>query len=340
MRRLGLVTDPRFRAHDPGPHHPECPERLEVLESLFASGDLRDVPRVPARAATEEELTRVHLPALVRMVAASAGREHTRYDADTSASAGTFEAACLAAGGAIELVDAVLDGELDCGFAALRPPGHHAEADRPMGFCFFNNVAVVAEHLRRGRGLERILILDWDVHHGNGTQHSFYDDPGVVYASLHQYPFYPGTGGAEEIGRGAGAGFTVNMPMPAGAGHDDYMAAFRELLLPVAHQFDPQFVLVSAGFDAHRDDPLASIELTEASFAAMTDALVGLADEHCRGRMALLLEGGYSLDALRDSVRATLDALRAPRHFEAAQGSLTAWGRAARSALAAYWNIG
>jgi acetoin utilization deacetylase AcuC-like enzyme len=340
MRRLGLVTDPRFRAHDPGPHHPECPERLEVLESLFAAGDLRDVPRVPVRSATEEELTRVHRPALVRAVAASAGRDETRYDADTSASAGTFEAACLAAGGAIELVDAVLDGEIDCGFAALRPPGHHAEADRAMGFCFFNNVAVVAEHLRRVRGLERVLILDWDVHHGNGTQHSFYDDAGVMYASLHQYPFYPGTGGAEEIGRGEGAGFTVNAPMPAGAGHSDYMAAFRELLLPVARQFDPQFVLVSAGFDAHRDDPLASIELTEESFAAMTDALVGLADEHCRGRIALLLEGGYSLEALRDSVSATLDALRVPRRFEAAEGALNPWGLAARSALATYWNIG
>jgi acetoin utilization deacetylase AcuC-like enzyme len=340
MRRLGLVTDPRFRAHDPGPHHPECPERLEVLESLFGTGDLRDIPRVPVRPATEEELTRVHRPALVRTVAASAGREHTRYDPDTSASAGTFDAACLAAGGAIELADAVLDGELDCGFAALRPPGHHAEADRAMGFCFFNNVAVVAEHLRRGRGLERVLILDWDVHHGNGTQHSFYDDPGVMYASLHQYPFYPGTGAAQEVGRGEGAGFTVNAPMPAGAGHDDYMAAFRELLLPVARQFDPQFVLVSAGFDAHRDDPLASIELTEESFAAMTDALVGLADEHCSGRIVLLLEGGYSLEALRDSVRVTLDALRGPRRFDAEQGSLNTWGQAARSALATYWNIG
>ena len=340
MRRLGLVTDPRFRAHDPGPHHPECPERLEVLESLFAAGDLRDVPRVPVRSATEEELTRVHSAALVRAVAASAGREHTRYDADTSASAGTFEAACLASGGAIELVDAVLDGQVDCGFAALRPPGHHAEADRAMGFCFFNNVAVVAEHLRQRRGLERVLILDWDVHHGNGTQHSFYDDPGVMYASLHQYPFYPGTGGPQEIGRGEGAGFTVNLPMPAGAGHADYMAAFRELLLPVVRQFAPQFVLVSAGFDAHRDDPLASIELTEESFAAMTDALVGVADEHCNGRIALLLEGGYSLEALRSSVSATLDALRAPRRFAAAEGTLNSWGCAARSALGSYWNIG
>jgi acetoin utilization deacetylase AcuC-like enzyme len=162
----------------------------------------------------------------------------------------------------------------------------------------------------------------------------------VMYASLHQYPFYPGTGAAQEVGRGEGAGFTVNAPMPAGAGHDDYMAAFRELLLPVARQFDPQFVLVSAGFDAHRDDPLASIELTEESFAAMTDALVGLADEHCSGRIVLLLEGGYSLEALRDSVRVTLDALRGPRRFDAEQGSLNTWGQAARSALATYWNIG
>ena len=340
MRRLGLVTDPRFRDHDPGPHHPERPERLAVLEELFASGVIGDTTPIAAKAAAAEDLVRVHRPELVRAVAASAGRAHTQYDADTSASAGSFEAALLAAGSAIALADAVMERSIDCGFAAVRPPGHHAEADRAMGFCFFNNVAVVAEHLRRRHNLERVLVVDWDVHHGNGTQHSFYGDAGVMYASLHQYPFYPGTGGATEIGSGSGAGYTVNCPMPAGSDHSDYMAAFRELLLPVAREFDPEFVLVSAGFDAHRDDPLASIELDEASFAEMAHALSGLADEHCEGRIALLLEGGYSLAALRDSVYATLVALKDPRPFAPSEGELNPWGRAAAGALASYWNIG
>jgi acetoin utilization deacetylase AcuC-like enzyme len=340
MRRLGIVSDPRFREHDPGSHHPECPERLEALEALFAEPDLAPCVRAAARWANEEELTRVHTPYLVRAIAESAARPHTSYDPDTAASEGTFAAACLAAGSAIDLADSVLAGDLDCGFAALRPPGHHAEADRAMGFCFFNNVAVVAQHLRARRGLERILVVDWDVHHGNGTQHSFYDDDGVMYASLHQYPFYPGTGAADEIGRGAAAGYTVNVPMPAGASHDHYVAAFRDVLLPVAREFAPQFVLVSAGFDAHRDDPLAAVELDETSFAAMTHALTGLAAEHCEGRIVLLLEGGYSLSALSRSVRATLDALRKPASFADERGELTPWGRAAREALGSYWNIG
>lgn len=340
MRRLGIVADPRFRDHDPGAHHPECPERLEVLDEVFAAPDLAAAVRAATRPANEEELGRVHTPAHLRAVAASAERQVTRYDPDTAASPRTFEAARYAAGSAIELADAVYAGDLECGFAALRPPGHHAEADRPMGFCFFNNVAVVAEHLRARRGLDRILVVDWDVHHGNGTQHSFYADEGVMYASLHQYPFYPGTGGAEEIGSGTGAGTTVNVPMPAGSGHDDYMAAFRDLLLPVAQEFRPQFVLVSAGFDAHRDDPLAAVELDENSFAAMTHALTGLAAEHCDGRIVLLLEGGYSLIALARSVRATLDALRSPQRFEASAGELNAWGRSAKQALSAHWKIG
>jgi acetoin utilization deacetylase AcuC-like enzyme len=337
MRRIGIVTDPLFRAHDPGPHHPECPARLEVLEALLAGEDFRDAVRIPTRPASEDEIARVHTPALLRAVAASADRPYTRYDPDTAASAATFAAARNAAGSAIALADAVMEAGVDCGFAALRPPGHHAEADRAMGFCFFNNVAIVARHLQARHGLQRVLIVDWDVHHGNGTQHSFYADSAVMYASLHQYPFYPGTGAASEVGSGSGAGFTLNVPMPAGAGHHDYMAAFRELLLPVAREFSPQFVLVSAGFDAHRDDPLAAVELDESSFGRMTDALSAVADEHCGGRIVLLLEGGYSLDALGRSVHATLDALRVPRAFDVDVGDLHAWGRAAKEAMTLYW---
>jgi acetoin utilization deacetylase AcuC-like enzyme len=335
----GLVTDPRFRLHDPGPGHPERPERLLVLEELLATEAFRSLPRIAPRLAEEDEIERVHDRMHVRAIAASEGRACTRYDPDTAASARSFEVARLAAGAAIELADAILDGSVANGFAALRPPGHHAERDRPMGFCLFNNVAIAARHLRVRRGLERVLVLDWDVHHGNGTQHTFYGDPSVMYVSLHQYPFYPGTGGADEIGAGEGTGYTVNVPMPAGCGDAIYRAAFRDLILPIARSFDPEFVLVSAGFDAHRDDPLASMALSAQAFADMTDALVALADECCDGRIMLLLEGGYSLEALRDSVRVVLEHLGTPRTFDADDGDLTSWGRAACEALSGYWKI-
>jgi acetoin utilization deacetylase AcuC-like enzyme len=339
MRTTGLVADERFRLHDPGAHHPERPERLAVLDELFAEPSWRDLPRIAARKATEDEIERIHSTDHLVAVAASAGRPHTQYDADTGASAGSFDAACLAAGAAIELADAVCDGGIDNGFAALRPPGHHAERERPMGFCFFNNVAIVARHLQRARGRERVLILDWDVHHGNGTQHSFWADPSVMYVSLHQFPFYPGTGSVEEIGTGSGCGFTVNLPMRAGWGPSEYGAAFRDVVLPVARRFDPEFVLVSAGFDAHRDDPLAMMTLDAAAFGTMTDAMVALADECCGGDLVLLLEGGYDLAALRESVGTVLGHLHEPQSVVEAGGELSAWGQATREALSTYWKI-
>ncbi|HYB98927.1 MAG TPA: histone deacetylase [Candidatus Limnocylindrales bacterium] len=338
MRDTVLLIDPRFRQHLTGSHHPERPERLEVLERLFATEGFADLRRLAPRAAEEEELRRVHEHDHVAAVAASAARAHTQFDADTPASTGSFEAARLAAGGAIAMADAILAGEADNGFAALRPPGHHAEAWRPMGFCLFNNVAVVARHLRQARGLDRVLIVDWDVHHGNGTQNTFYDDDSVMYVSTHQYPFYPGTGSAAEIGRGAGTGYNINVPMPAGAGDEHYYAAFRDLILPVARRFRPQFVLVSAGFDAHRSDPLASMQLSTEAFGEMTNALVEVADEHAQGRILLLLEGGYDLSALAASVERSVDALRRPARFERSEGELTAWGRQAAEAAAAVWD--
>jgi acetoin utilization deacetylase AcuC-like enzyme len=338
MRRTGLMADLRFLGHDTGRHHPEGPERAAVLCELFDGEDYRSFERVPPRPATEEELRRVHDQAHVSAVAASAARALTHFDADTPASPGSFDAARLAAGGAVAMADAIASGELDNGFAALRPPGHHAEGDRPMGFCLFNNAAVVARHLTAARGLSRVLVVDWDVHHGNGTQHTFYDSAEVLYVSTHQYPFYPGTGAPAECGRGAGAGFNVNVPMKAGCGDAEYAAAFRDLLLPIAEQFAPQFVIVSAGFDAHRDDPLASMGLSTAAFAAMTDALLGVADASAQGRLLMLLEGGYDLDALVASVAASVGELRAPRPFSAPDGELTPWGRLSRDALATYWD--
>ncbi|HEY2772495.1 MAG TPA: histone deacetylase [Candidatus Binatia bacterium] len=337
MRRTALLVDRRFAHHDTGRRHPESPARIEALCELFEAAPLSALPRVAARAATEEELRRVHDAAHVAAVAASAARPHTQFDADTPASSGSFDAALLAAGGAVAMADAILAGDVDNGFAALRPPGHHAEGNHPMGFCLFNNVAVVARHLTDARGLSRVLVVDWDVHHGNGTQHSFYDSDQVLYVSTHQYPFYPGTGRPEETGRGRASGYTVNVPMPAGCGDDEYLAAFRDLVLPLAREFAPEFVLVSAGYDAHRSDPLASMALSTAAFGAMTDALVEVADESARGRVLLLLEGGYDIEALKDSVATSIAHLADPAAFVAGGGELTAWGRLSREALAPYW---
>jgi acetoin utilization deacetylase AcuC-like enzyme len=338
MRRTGIVSDRRLLAHETGVRHPESPERLAVLCELFEGAEYEQFVRVAPRVATEEELRRVHGHAHVAAVAESAGRRHTQFDADTPASSGSFEAARLAAGGAVAMADAILDGEIDNGFAALRPPGHHAEATRPMGFCLFNNVAIVARHLLEARGLRRVLIVDWDVHHGNGTQHSFYDSRDVLYVSTHQYPFYPGTGAPNEIGSGEGAGYTLNVPMPAGAGSGEFVAAFRELVVPVATEFAPEFVLVSAGFDAHRDDPLASLTLDTPAYGALTDALAGVADQTAGGRLMLLLEGGYDLEALVDSVRTSVAHLREPSRFDADRGGeLTSWGEVSRQALAPFW---
>ncbi len=338
MRTTCIVADERFQRHDPGYGHPERPERLKVLDELLAEPRFRDLPRVASRAATEIELARVHSSAHLKAVAASAGRPQTRFDADTAACADSFAAAKLAVGSAIEAADAILAGSADNGFAALRPPGHHAEHDRAMGFCLFNNVAVVARHLLAG-GLERILILDWDVHHGNGTQHIFYNDTEVMYVSLHQYPFYPGTGSATEVGAGKAEGYSVNLPMSAGAGPADYGAAMREIVMPAALRFDPQFVLVSAGFDAHRDDPLAQINLDADAFAELTDVTVRIADRCAKGRALLLLEGGYDPAALKESVAVVLRHLREPAEPGLQGGELSAWGRQTAAALSSYWKM-
>ncbi len=340
MRQTAVVVDPRFEQHDAAPGHPERPARCATLRSLIDAHPYDGLPRVSPRPATAEEVLRVHSREHLEVLEQSAGRPHTRFDADTAACAASFDVAMLAAGGAIELADTVLDGGADNGVALIRPPGHHAERDRPMGFCLLNNVAIVARHLTAARGLDRVLIVDWDVHHGNGTQHCFEDASDVLYASLHQYPYYPGTGRADEIGIAAGEGYTVNLPMTAGSGPAEYLAAFERVILPVTRAFRPDFVLVSAGFDAHRDDPLASIRLDEETFAAMTDALLEVADSSCQGRLVALLEGGYELNALSASLVAVLEQLAAPQPFDGGrEGELSRWGETVRASLSRHWDL-
>jgi acetoin utilization deacetylase AcuC-like enzyme len=293
--RTLLVDDARFDEHASRSYHPERPERLRAARAAMAVGGV-EVERVAAREATDAELGRVHDAAFVEALAKIAGEEG-HLDPDTYVAPKSVAAAKLAAGGAIALVDALLDGRATTGTALLRPPGHHARPARAMGFCLINNVAVAAAHAR-ARGLERILVVDWDVHHGNGTQEMFWRDPHVLYVSTHQHPFYPGTGDADEQGEGEGRGFTVNVPLAAGGGDGVYRAAFERIVLPVAEKYAPELVLVSAGFDAAARDPLAQMELDEGAFGWMARELARVADRSAKGRMALLLEGGYDLVAL------------------------------------------
>ena len=306
--RVALYDDPLFRAHDAGPGHPERPQRLEAVRQGLREAELEALllPRAP-RPATRKELLRVHTAAHVERVAASQGRTR-RFDADTQAGPHSYEAALLAAGAAVDAVDQVLAGSFERAFCTVRPPGHHAEADRAMGFCLFNSVAVAAGAALE-RGLSRIAIIDWDVHHGNGTQHIFEADPRVLYVSSHEYPFYPGTGSLGEVGTGAGRGFTVNLPMPGGLDDADYARAYREIVLPIGRAFDPELVLVSMGFDPHRDDPLAGMRLSERGFSELAAICLQVAAGAAHGRGVFVLEGGYHLAALAASSAAVAGAL-------------------------------
>ncbi len=301
----GLVYDERLLAHRAPYDHPEHPGRLTAIwRRLQEEGLAGRCERVPAREATREELAAIHTAAHIAAVDATADAGFVQLDPDTYACRDSALAARLAAGGLVDLCAAVAAGHLSNGFALLRPPGHHAEAERAMGFCLFNNVAVAARALQRG-GTRRILIVDWDLHHGNGTQKNFWEDPDVFYFSTHQFPFYPGTGAIDETGGGAGPGTTVNVPWPGGMGDAEYLAAFDRVLLPAAHDFRPDLVLVSAGFDAAEGDPLGAMRVSPAGYARMTARLSTLAG----GRLVLALEGGYDLEAIARSAAACLRVL-------------------------------
>lgn len=327
MLRTGIVVDARYQEHETGRNHPERPERIATLVDTLTRYERAGLQRFNPRLATPAEIALVHDSSHVDRVAASAQYERFAFDADTSVSARSYTTALLATGGLLTLLEAIMTRDIDNGFALVRPPGHHAERDRAMGFCLFNGVAVGAQYLRERFGLKRILVMDWDVHHGNGTQHSFYDDPGVLYISTHQYPYYPGTGALSEVGTGQGEGYTINLPLSPGCGDAEYQELFTDVIAPICRQFNPEFVLISAGFDAHRRDPLGGMEVSEAGFAAIARVLLRIAQEHAQGRCAAILEGGYDLEGLQKSVRRVLDEMEGA-HLATSLPALTSHGLA------------
>jgi acetoin utilization deacetylase AcuC-like enzyme len=270
---------------------------------------LRRLVLVEARLAEEDEILLVHSAAHLATVAATASRESTALTPDTIASAGSYRAARLAVGGVLEAVSRVADGRLANAFALVRPPGHHAERNRAMGYCLFNNVAIAAAYARKVLGMDRVMILDWDVHHGNGTQHIFEQDDRVLFVSIHQFPHFPGTGCFTDAGIGRGEGYSINIPIPKGYGDGEYVAILQALLLPLTAEFKPDLILVSAGFDPHTSDPHGGMRLTPTGFAALTRCLLECAAACCGGRVVLVLEGGYDLDTIGDSVKAVLGEL-------------------------------
>jgi acetoin utilization deacetylase AcuC-like enzyme len=340
---LTLIHTEHFAEHQTPPGHPERPERAEIMDVVAGRWRSRGVDVVPPSAATREQLLRVHDGEYLRRISETAGRA-VKLDPDTYTSPESHDIALLAAGAAVQAVDHALSGPQRSALALVRPPGHHAERDRAMGFCLFNNVAVAAAHAR-ANGAAKVAIVDYDVHHGNGTQHIFEEDPQVLYVSTHQFPYYPGTGAAGEVGRGAGAGFTVNLPLEVGAVDEDYQTAFSAVILPVLAQFKPDLVIVSAGFDAHERDPLAGMRLSTEAFAAMTAELRGVAERHGQGGMAVVIEGGYDLHALAaslDAVAETLNGLPQPARWPRS-GVSSDRGRAAveaaTRALSPYWRF-
>lgn len=307
----GFLFDPRFLEHDTGPGHPECPERLsETLKYLKTLPWFSGLKHLSSKRAELDWLTAIHGLSYIKRAQETCLSGLSYLDSqDVGISKNSFEIALLAAGGALELADQVMSGKIQNGFALLRPPGHHAEKDSAMGFCLFNNAAILAKYLQKKHGLEKIVILDWDVHHGNGTQHAFGTDPSVFYISLHQFPFYPGTGASWETGEGRGKGATLNCPMPEGSDDKDYEKSFTGKIIPAMKLFKPDAVIISAGFDAHKRDPLAGINLTTDFFGWMTERVLETAAQYSGGRIISLLEGGYNLRELPKCVALHLQKL-------------------------------
>jgi acetoin utilization deacetylase AcuC-like enzyme len=342
MAKSAVVIDREYLKHVPGEGHPERPERLQALLDVAEGLDAAKFQLVPPRAATRAEIELVHAPEHVRLVESTSRLNQYALDGDTITSRDSFGVGLLAAGGFLRLLDAIAADEHPNGFALVRPPGHHALRGRAMGFCLFNTMAIGAQYLKRTHGAERVMIVDWDVHHGNGTQDTFYDDPSVLFLSTHQYPFYPGSGALHEVGAGAGEGYTVNVPLPAGCADAEYQQVFQDIVVPAGERFRPEWILVSTGFDPHRRDPLASMNVTEEGFGAMAARLIELADRFSSSRIAFLLEGGYDLAALQNSAAAVLTALQARRKhdaepFKAAESRISPLLQRIRQVHEKYW---
>lgn len=307
--KTAILRDDLFLAHDTGEGHPESSRRLRAVHRLLDQDPVAGTYTLQPRAATRAEIERVHGPEYVDRVARTADCGRVYLDPDTSTSAHSYEAALGAAGATLEAVELVVEGEADGAFALVRPPGHHAEAEHSLGFCLFNNIALAAAHALDAGGLSRVLLLDPDVHHGNGTQNAFWSRPEVLYVSSHRYPFFPGTGAIDEIGEGPGAGHTVNMPLPAGCGDADFQHLFERIVAPVVEAFEPELILVSAGFDTWMNDPLGGMRQTRHGFRALYGLFRRWAERFCPGRLVLTLEGGYDPGGLAQCVRTTLEAL-------------------------------
>ena len=301
--KCGILADGRYLDHETGPHV-ETPQRLKVIYDMLQTEKIHErTASIAARYASEEEIALNHTKSYIQQLK-NMGAGYL--DADTILSEKSYDVARLAVGGCLNMIDDIMAEKISRGFAFVRPPGHHAERDRGMGFCLFNNIAIVARHLIKKHKVNKIAILDWDLHHGNGTQHAFYGEKEVLYMSIHQSPCYPGKGQFDEIGDGEGEGFNVNLPIPAGVGDEGYLEAFNKLFLPILEKYSPDIILVSAGFDTHHDDPLGGMKVTTEGFGEMGQRLIDAANQSSSGKIAFFLEGGYSLSALSESVKELL----------------------------------
>lgn len=306
---VGFVYDPFFLEHHTGEHVENEQRLVEIMTVLEQSNLLKHLVKIYPRSATVEELATIHSKSHISFVEQSANAGGGWLDGDTVTSSLSYQVSTYAAGGVLSALESIMNGSVNQAFALVRPPGHHATAKRAMGFCIFNNIALAAKHAINRYKMDRVLIIDYDVHHGNGTQDIFYDDPTVIYFSTHQSPFYPGTGAFTETGRDEGVGTTINAPMPAWCGDTEYLKVFNEILIPIVKRFQPQLILVSAGYDAHWADHLAFMQVSITGFGKMVTIIKNLADEFCEGRLIFALEGGYNLQALAYSVKATFDVL-------------------------------
>jgi acetoin utilization deacetylase AcuC-like enzyme len=303
----GIVKDWRYAEHNMGSYHPESPQRIEAIYKMLEEEKaFSSYPIIEPRPAQEEEIELIHTSSYVKTIRETSGQEKVYLDPDTSTSPRSYEVALLAAGGLLKAADLIMEGKIQNAFALVRPPGHHAEASQARGFCIFNNIAIAAQYLINKYGLRRVLIADWDLHHGNGTEHSFSSRSDVLYFSTHQFPHYPGTGFWNEVGSGDGEGYTVNVPLSPGKTDDDYLFIFQQLLSPIAAAYKPEFILVSAGFDTFEGDPLGGMNVSAKGYGLMAAVLMTLAQATAQDRLLLTLEGGYNLSGLQEGVKNVL----------------------------------